>query len=127
MLEGKTIAGQQAVRMHCSIHMYEAEIAVQAILSYKWLADQNFMVHPRRHGLYFQDERLEFFVPGKTEEEGRPHAARLNKVVAIMLQSLPLGLKSAVHIPPETLYPLSTEAQEKRRVNSPLFRWKRAR
>ncbi len=82
MLEGKTIAGQQAVRVQFNIHMYEAEIAVH---SYKWLADQNFMVHPRRHGLYFQDERLEIFVPGITEEEGRPYAARLDKVVAIML------------------------------------------
>ncbi len=90
MLEGKTIAGQQAVRVQCSIHMYEAEIAVQAILSYKWLANQIFMVHPRRHGLYLQDERLEIFVPGITEEEGGPHAARLDKVVAIMLQSVPL-------------------------------------
>jgi hypothetical protein len=68
MLEGKTIAGQQAVRVQCSIHMHEAEIAVQAILLYKWLADQNFMVHACRHGLYFQDERLEIFVPEITEE-----------------------------------------------------------
>ncbi len=105
MLEGKTIAGQQAVRVQCSIHMYEAEIEVQAILSYKWLADQNFMVHPRRHGLYFQDERLEIFVPGITKEEGRKHAARLDKVVAIMLQSVPLGLTSAVGISPEPPYP----------------------
>ncbi len=119
MLEGKNIAGQQAVRMQCSIHMYEAEIAVQAILSYKWLADQNFMVHPRRHGLYFQGERLDIFVPGITEEEGRPHAARLDKVVAIMLQSVPLGLTSAVGISPEPPYPLSAEAQGKKRVNSP--------
>jgi hypothetical protein len=44
-----------------------------------------FMVYPRRHALYFQDERLEIFVPGITEEEGRPHTARLDKVVAIML------------------------------------------
>ncbi len=100
MLEGKTIAGQQAVRVQCSIHTYESEIAVQAIISYKRLADQNFMVHPRRHGLYFQDERLEIFVPGITEEERRPHAARFDKVVAIMLQSVPLGLTSAVCIPP---------------------------
>ena len=77
------------------------------------------MVHPRRHGLYFQDERLEIFVPGITEEEGRPHAARLDKVVAIMLQSVPLGLTSAVGISPEPPYPLSAEAQGKRRVNSP--------
>ncbi len=100
MVEGKTISGQQAVGVQCSIHTYEAEIAVQAILSYKWLADQNFMVHPRRHGLYFQDEHLEIFVPVITEEEGRPHAARLDKVVAIMWQSVPLGLTSAVGISP---------------------------
>ncbi len=86
---------------------------MQAILSYKLLADQNFMVHLRRHGLYFQDERLEIFVPGITEEEGRPHAARLDKVVVIMLQSVPLGLTYTVCIPREPPYPLSTKAQEK--------------
>ncbi len=128
MLEGRTIAGQQAVRVQCSIHMYEAEIAVQAILSYNWLADQNFMVHPRRHGFYFQDERLEIFVPGITEEEGWPHSACLDKVVAIMMQSVPLGLTSTVCIPPEHPYPLSTVAQGKRRVDSPPpLLWKQSR
>ncbi len=71
------------------------------------------MVHPLRHGLYFQEERLEIFVAGKTEEEGQPHAARLDKVVAIMLQSVLLGLTSTAYTPLEKPYPLSTEAREK--------------
>ncbi len=57
------------------------------------------MACSRRHGLFFQEECLEIFVPEKTEEEGRPHAARLDKVVAIMLQSIPLGLTSAASTP----------------------------
>jgi hypothetical protein len=32
------------VRIQFSIHMYEAGTSVQAILSYKWVADQNSMV-----------------------------------------------------------------------------------
>ncbi len=113
MLEGKPLQGN-AVRVQCTIHMYEAEISMQAILSYKKLADQIFKVHLLRHGFYFQDERLEIFVPGITKEEGWPHAARLDKVVAIMMQSITLGLKSTACNPLEPPYPLSTEAQVKK-------------
>jgi hypothetical protein len=35
MMERKIVARQQAFRVQCSIHMYEAEISVKAILSYK--------------------------------------------------------------------------------------------
>ncbi len=63
-MEGNAVVGQQPVKIKCALNMYEADISVQAILSYKWLADQNLIVHPRRHGLYFQDEILEVFVSG---------------------------------------------------------------
>ena len=57
--------------------MYEANIKVEAIISYKWLADQNFVVHPRRHGLYFQDEHIQVFIPGiEKEEKERSHCGR---------------------------------------------------
>ena len=90
-MEGKAVVGQQPVKIQCALHMYEADISVQAILSYKWLADQNFIVHPRRHGLYFQDENLEVFVSGLQGEDKRP-SARLDKVVAIRLQEVPIGI-----------------------------------
>ncbi len=38
-MEGKAVVGQQPVKIQCALHMYEADISVQAILSYKWLAD----------------------------------------------------------------------------------------
>jgi hypothetical protein len=39
-MEGKAVwYGQQPVKIQCALHMYEADISVQAILSYKWLAD----------------------------------------------------------------------------------------
>jgi cytochrome c oxidase subunit 2 len=41
----------------------------------KWLADQNFIVHPRRHGPYFQDENLEVFVSGLPGKGGGQSAA----------------------------------------------------
>ena len=65
--------------------MYTANITVQAIISYKWLADQNFMVHPRRHGLYFQDENIQVFIPG-IEKEEKEFTTRLDKVVAMKLE-----------------------------------------
>jgi hypothetical protein len=83
-MEEKAIVSQQRVKFQCALHMYEADISVQAILSNKCLADQNFTVHPRRCGLYFQDENLEVFVSGLQGEYKRP-SARLDKVVAIRL------------------------------------------
>jgi nucleoside-diphosphate kinase len=66
--------------------MYEANITVQAIISYKWLADQNFMVHPRRHGLFFHDENIQVFIPG-IEKEEKEFTTRLDKVVAMKLEA----------------------------------------
>ncbi len=57
-LVGHDKESQRNVHVQRAIHMYEANITVQAFLSYKWLADHNFMLHPRRHGLYFQDENI---------------------------------------------------------------------
>ncbi len=90
-MKGKARVGQQPVKIQCALHMYEADISVQAILSYKWLADQNFIVSPRRHVLYFQYENFEVFVSGLQGEDKRP-SARLDKVVAIRLQEVPIGL-----------------------------------
>ncbi len=98
-MEGKSVVGQQPVKIQCALHMYKADISVQAILSYKWLADQNFIVHPRRHGLYLC--HLEVFVSGLKGEDKRP-SARLDKVLATRLQEVPLGL-----IPSDPLDPMS--------------------
>ncbi len=61
---GHDIESQRNVHFQGAIHMYEANITVQAIISYKWLTDQNFWVNPRRHGLYFQVENIQVFIPG---------------------------------------------------------------
>ncbi len=84
-MEGKTVVGQQPMKIQCALHVYEADILGQAIFSYKWLADQNFIDHLRRHGLYFQNENLEVFVSGLQGEDKRP-SDRLDKVVAIRQQ-----------------------------------------
>ena len=117
-MDGKTIEGQQPVRVQTSIHMYEAEISAQAILSYKWLADQNFLVHPRRHGLYFQDENVEVFIPGISEEGSRTQVARLDKVVAIRLQSVPMGLLDSKSPEPTQVKSNSKRAKGKERRTS---------
>ena len=111
-MEGKAVVGQQPVKIQCALHMYEADISVQAILSYKWLADQNFIVHPRRHGLYFQDENLEVFVSGLQGEDKRP-SARLDKVVAIRLQEVPIGLIPSDPLAPASAPPASSKGKER--------------
>ncbi len=90
-MEGKAVVGQLPVKIQCSVHIYEVNISVQAILSYRWLAYQNFIVHPRRHFLYFQDENLKVFVSGHQGKDKRP-SAHLDKVVAIRLQDVLTGL-----------------------------------
>ncbi len=69
---------------------YEANITVKAIISYKWLADQNLLVQPRRHGLYFQDENIQVFNPG-IEKEEKEFTTRLDKVVALKMEVVTVG------------------------------------
>jgi hypothetical protein len=70
--------------------MYEANITVQSIISYKWLTDHNFMVHPRRHSLYFQDENILVFIP-VIEKKEKIFTTRLDNVVAMKLEAVPVG------------------------------------
>ena len=37
--------------LKCPIRLVEADITIDAILSYGWLAEHNFLVNPRRHGI----------------------------------------------------------------------------
>ncbi len=39
-LEGKAVVGQQPMKIQCALHIYEADISIRAILSFKYLADQ---------------------------------------------------------------------------------------
>jgi len=89
---GNDISSQQDIRIQCPIHLYEANIKVQAIVSYKWLADQNFMIHPRRHGLYYHDEHIQVFIPGIVREETN-FVPRTDKVIAMRLEAVPLGFQ----------------------------------
>ena len=43
--------------LNCPITFYEAATTVDAILSYGWLAECNFLVNPQRHGIVYHDER----------------------------------------------------------------------
>ena len=40
----------------CPVTFYEAATSVDAIFSYGWMAECNFMVNPQRHGLVYHDE-----------------------------------------------------------------------
>ncbi len=76
---GHDIESQRNVHVQCVIQMYEENIKVQAIKSYKWLADQNLMLYARRHGLYYQDENIQVLIPG-IENEEKDFTTRLDKV-----------------------------------------------
>lgn len=52
------------VELRCPVHFYEANIAAQAIQSYSWLASQDLIIDPRRHGLGYQDEETRLLIPG---------------------------------------------------------------
>ena len=52
------------VELHCPIHLYEADITAQVILSYEWLAIQNFLVVPKKHAVAFQDWRTNILIQG---------------------------------------------------------------
>ena len=55
---------QTWIEIHCPIHFYEAQITAEAILSYSWLANQNLLVNPRRHALYYRDQDVSVYMPG---------------------------------------------------------------
>ena len=79
-MDCKTIEGQQPVRVESSIHMYEAEISAQAILSYKWLADQNFLVQPVVMIYIFRTKILKFLYQGY-QKKGVKHKWRASTML----------------------------------------------
>ena len=48
----------------CPIREFDAQIDVDMILSYEWLARKNAQVYPRRHGMAFEREGYSVWVPG---------------------------------------------------------------
>lgn len=55
--------------LRCPAHFYEANIAAQAILSYGWIASQNFVINSGRHGLGFEDDNIKLFISGLNKDE----------------------------------------------------------
>ena len=52
------------IDVQCPIHLYEANITSQAILSYEWMATHDFMVVPRRHALHYRDANSDIVIQG---------------------------------------------------------------
>ena len=92
ILGGSEQDTKEWIEIQCPVHFYEAQISAQVIISYSWLASQNLMVNPRRHGLFFQGVGCSLFIPGlKRGELGDKKGAVssapaiLNRVEAIRL------------------------------------------
>ena len=71
--------------LRCTVSMVEADITIDAILSYGWMAEHNFLVNPRRHGICHQDESGMVWVEG------------IRKVRAAAIFAEPAGAISMVH------------------------------
>jgi hypothetical protein len=55
--QGKELDTGHRQGLMCPVELYEADIAVDAIISYAWLAECDFLVNPRRHGLLYRDQQ----------------------------------------------------------------------
>jgi hypothetical protein len=71
ILTGSEDDSLEWTELHCPVHFYEANVSAQAILSYSWLASQNLVINPRRHGLGFSDDSTRLFIPGMRRDELR--------------------------------------------------------
>jgi len=87
-LEGTEMDTKQPMEIIFPIELYEANIATQAILSYRWLAEQNLSVEPRRHRLCYRDHQVEVSIPG-IRSEGEELPLRADKVVSLQLINIP--------------------------------------
>ena len=88
VLGGNEIDTKVWIEIHCPIHFYEAKISAEAILSYSWLANQNLLVNPRRHGLFYHDQGMSVFMPG-IEKTDKVTPTRVAPVVSVRLIQSP--------------------------------------
>ena len=61
-------AAGRDTKQKCNISLpcsaYDAEVVCDMILSYKWMAENNVVPHPRTHGIIIQEEDDQYWVPG---------------------------------------------------------------
>ena len=62
--QGRDPESNTKQKLTCPIRFYEADIPLDAIFSYAWLAEGDFCVNPRRHGLLFKDEEGMVWIEG---------------------------------------------------------------
>ena len=63
-LKGLDVDSRQGVEIRIPTVAYDGEMVCDLILSYAWLAQQNALVNPRRHGVLFQEENRLVWIPG---------------------------------------------------------------
>lgn len=90
VIGGSEVDTKVWVEIHCPIQLYEAKITAEAILSYSWLANQNLLINPRRHGLFYRDSSMSVFMPGVKKTDNAP-PARVAPVTSIRLIQTPGG------------------------------------
>ena len=79
---GKESESKKVREFRFSITFYLAEITVDAILSYRWLAEQGMTVNPRRHGLSFVGEAGVGWLSGESLNARYPPSNQLMEVVS---------------------------------------------
>jgi hypothetical protein len=68
-LQGNQVDTGGALAVRLPITMFEADIGVDIIVSYSWLAALNLLVNPRRHGLIAEWEGSRVWMAGTRPEK----------------------------------------------------------
>ena len=85
-LEGREQDQKTRVDVQCPIHFYEASIAAQAILSYDWLSQHNFVIIPRKNQLEFRDAQCTICIQGMNSHPRHTSAIRKANIKAYILR-----------------------------------------
>ena len=62
--QGKEMDTGKNMKLCLPVTAYDGEMVCDLILSYGWLAQNDVLINPRRHGLLFQDTSSCIWVPG---------------------------------------------------------------
>ena len=63
-IQAVEVDSRRAVELRMPMEAYDGEIMCELIVSYAWLAQQNVLINPRRHGLIFQEKGRMVWVGG---------------------------------------------------------------
>ena len=93
-LKGTDIESKQKVELRIPTTAYDGEMVCDMLLSYTWLAQQNVLVNPRRHGLLFHEGCHMFWVEGLIQrkmlnKKDGDQTSMLASPLAVVMEEIP--------------------------------------